>query len=279
MSRRATGPRPRWSSPACRCCWPLGAALGVVAAMVRDHRVAQSAADLAALAGAAALQRGDDGCAAAGSVAAANGARLAGCHTEGSDVVVRTVVDGPRWLGQPGDLEAEARAGPAFSRSAGRARAGRRAGRRRRACRAGGSGCRTSATGRTTGSRRRSSQRGSRRGWRVSQAARRVVAALGEAGAAGVAVVDEDREPAGVRVQGGGDAADVPAVAGREQRQQPDRAVLGGVRGAGQVAAGEPRLGERVVGHRPPDARWCAASARAGRAAPRRSPRRRAGGA
>ena len=47
----------------------LGAALGVVAAMVHDHRVAQSAADLAALAGAAALQRGDDGCAAAGSVA------------------------------------------------------------------------------------------------------------------------------------------------------------------------------------------------------------------
>jgi uncharacterized membrane protein len=43
----------------------VGAGLGVVAAMVRDHRVAQSAADLAALAGASALQRGDDPCAAA----------------------------------------------------------------------------------------------------------------------------------------------------------------------------------------------------------------------
>ena len=39
----------------------VGAALGVVGALVRAHRVAQSAADLAALAGAAALARGD-GC-------------------------------------------------------------------------------------------------------------------------------------------------------------------------------------------------------------------------
>ena len=70
-------------------------------------------------------------------------------------------------------------------------------------------------------------------------------AALGEAGTAGVAVVDEDGELPGVRVQRGRDAADVPAVAGREQRQQADRAVLGGVGRAGQVAAGQPRLLQR----------------------------------
>ena len=78
-------------------------------------------------------------------------------------------------------------------------------------------------------------------------------AALGEPGAARVAVVDEDGELAGVGVQGGRDAADVPAVAGGEQRQQADRAVLRGVGRAGQVAGREPRLGEGVLGHRPPD--------------------------
>lgn len=91
----------------------LGAALGVVAAMVRAHRVAQSAADLAALAGAAALQRGADGCASASDLAAANGAELVDCRTEAGDVVVSVRVDGPRWLGQSGDLPAQARAGPA----------------------------------------------------------------------------------------------------------------------------------------------------------------------
>ena len=47
----------------------VGAALGVVAAMVWAHRVAQSAADLAALAGAADLQEGEDACAAASRIA------------------------------------------------------------------------------------------------------------------------------------------------------------------------------------------------------------------
>src|SRR6266511_39177 len=44
-----------------------------------------------------------------------------------------------------------------------------------------------------------------------------LVAALGDAGAAGVAVVDEDGGHAGVRVPGGRQATDVPAVAHREQ--------------------------------------------------------------
>jgi secretion/DNA translocation related TadE-like protein len=91
----------------------LGAALGVVAAMVRAHRVAQSAADLAALSAATAVGAGRDPCAAGGATAAANGARLVSCHVAGRDVTVRVSVTGPHWLGQESDLSAEARAGPA----------------------------------------------------------------------------------------------------------------------------------------------------------------------
>jgi secretion/DNA translocation related TadE-like protein len=97
----------------------IGAALGVMAAMVRSHRLAQSAADLAALAGAAALQHGRDPCQAARSIASANEAALVECRVTGRDVVVRTEVSGPRWLGQQGDLVAEARAGPAGAPGAG----------------------------------------------------------------------------------------------------------------------------------------------------------------
>ena len=52
---------------------------------------------------------------------------------------------------------------------------------------------------------------------------------LGDARAAGIAVVDEDRRLAGLRVQRHRHAADVPAVADREQRQHADQAVLGRV--------------------------------------------------
>jgi secretion/DNA translocation related TadE-like protein len=91
----------------------VGAALGVVAAMVHAHRVAHSAADLAALAGAEARARGRDPCAAAAGVAAANDARLDGCTVEGFDVRLHVTVVGPHWLGQRHDLSAQARAGPA----------------------------------------------------------------------------------------------------------------------------------------------------------------------
>jgi secretion/DNA translocation related TadE-like protein len=90
----------------------VGAALGVVAAMVVAHRQAQAAADLSALAAARTLADGGDPCAAASGLAAANGASLTACTVAGRDVRVRVVVTGPRWLGQTGDLEAEARAGP-----------------------------------------------------------------------------------------------------------------------------------------------------------------------
>lgn len=89
-----------------------GAGLGVVAAVVVAHRQAQSAADLAALAGAQAVRAGGSGCAAAGDVAAANRARLAACVVEAEDVLVRVEVAGPHWLGLAVDPVAEARAGP-----------------------------------------------------------------------------------------------------------------------------------------------------------------------
>ena len=89
------------------------AAAGVVG-VVATHRIAQSAADLAALAGAAALQDGGDACAQAAAVAGRNRARLSGCVVDGWNVSVVVAANTARLPGR--------RAGPA----------------RPRACRAGG---------------------------------------------------------------------------------------------------------------------------------------------
>ncbi len=67
-----------------------------------------------------------------------------------------------------------------------------------------------------------------------------VVAAVGEAGAARVAVVDEHGGETGVRVQRGRHAADVAAVAGRHQRKQADGGVFGGVQRTGTRSAPMP---------------------------------------
>ena len=91
----------------------LGAALSVVTAMVATHRVAQSAADLAALAGAREVAFGQDGCAEARRVALANGAEVTACGVTGRVVDVDARAPGPRWLGQVADLSARSRAGPA----------------------------------------------------------------------------------------------------------------------------------------------------------------------
>jgi secretion/DNA translocation related TadE-like protein len=91
----------------------VGAALGVTGAMVHDHRVAQSAADLAALAGAHARETGGDACAAAAAIAEADTATVDSCTVDGYDVQLQVTVAGPRWLGQSHDLSARARAGPA----------------------------------------------------------------------------------------------------------------------------------------------------------------------
>lgn len=90
----------------------IGAALGTVAAMVHAHRLAQSGADLAALAGAQALTTGRDACGEAERIALANAVSLDACVVDGQEVRVTVVAPGPRWLGQRADLAAQARAGP-----------------------------------------------------------------------------------------------------------------------------------------------------------------------
>jgi secretion/DNA translocation related TadE-like protein len=97
----------------------VGAGLALVVALVAAHRVAQSAADLAALAGAGEAAQGLDGCAGAARIATANGARLTACTvtatTGGSVVDLSVEVSGPRWLGRSAELVARSRAGPAGS--------------------------------------------------------------------------------------------------------------------------------------------------------------------
>lgn len=90
----------------------LGLAAAFLTATGAVHRRAQAAADLAALAGATAHQRGDDACTAAGLVADRNGAESAACHLTGDDVVVRVRLAGPEFLGHSWELVGRARAGP-----------------------------------------------------------------------------------------------------------------------------------------------------------------------
>jgi secretion/DNA translocation related TadE-like protein len=82
-----------------------------VVGVVAGHRRAQSGADLAALAGAGALQDGGDACQGAGVIARRNGTRLRGCEIDGWNVtvVVSATVHLP---GSPMELEARGRAGP-----------------------------------------------------------------------------------------------------------------------------------------------------------------------
>ncbi len=90
----------------------IGAALGVVAGLVKAHRQAQAAADLAALAGAQTVQLGGDGCAVSAEFAATNGGEQVACQTMGDEVIVQVRVAGPNWLGLSADPTASARAGP-----------------------------------------------------------------------------------------------------------------------------------------------------------------------
>lgn len=83
-----------------------------VSALYVGQRRAASAADLAALAGASALQRGESGCAAAGSIAGVNGAELVGCNTTGDELTVEVTVAVPTLFRGTFGVRAEARAGP-----------------------------------------------------------------------------------------------------------------------------------------------------------------------
>jgi secretion/DNA translocation related TadE-like protein len=88
----------------------VGAAVG--AAHVARHR-AQSAADLAALAGAARVIEGPSAaCARAADLAAANGAHLTGCELDGLDLTVTVEVTPAPVTGLDRAATATARAGP-----------------------------------------------------------------------------------------------------------------------------------------------------------------------
>lgn len=90
----------------------VGLALSGVSALVVAHRRAQSAADLAALAGAVAAADARDACAAATLTARANEAELVACSRSGTEVRVTVIVSGIAVPGgRPLDLRAEARAG------------------------------------------------------------------------------------------------------------------------------------------------------------------------
>lgn len=90
----------------------VAVAVVAVGGLLSGHRRAASAADLAALAGAAALQQGTPGCAAAEEVAAANGSRLLSCRIDGQVLTVEVGVDVESLLGSSWTLTGRARAGP-----------------------------------------------------------------------------------------------------------------------------------------------------------------------
>lgn len=84
--------------------------LATAGGLVTAQRRAQSAADLTALAAAAAMDL--DACAEALRVAAANAAALDSCAVDGADVLVTVSVAGPTMPGRDLRVSAEARAGP-----------------------------------------------------------------------------------------------------------------------------------------------------------------------
>lgn len=87
-------------------------AAGGVVGVIASHRTAQSAADLAALAGAAALQDGGDACQQAAVIARRNQARLLTCRVQQWNVAVVVVANTARLPGGALDLQARGHAGP-----------------------------------------------------------------------------------------------------------------------------------------------------------------------
>jgi len=119
VSARVVVPQTRQHGSAAVLATVLVAVLVVVALFVTavggavvDRRRVAAAADLAALAGASALQSGNDGCAAARSTARRNGARATSCAVEGEDVTVLTERRTQPVFGRRFTVRATARAGP-----------------------------------------------------------------------------------------------------------------------------------------------------------------------
>ena len=80
--------------------------------LLADQRRADSAADLAALAGAAAVQRGEPPCEAVAWAVTRNGARLGSCTVEGEHVRVEVVRRSASFLGRELEVAGAAHAGP-----------------------------------------------------------------------------------------------------------------------------------------------------------------------
>jgi secretion/DNA translocation related TadE-like protein len=89
----------------------LAATVGVLGRLLVDQRRVEAAADLAALAGAVAVQHHRDACPAAAEVAGRNGAELVSCTVAGDRVRVVTGVDTPI-LVRTVPLRGAAHAGP-----------------------------------------------------------------------------------------------------------------------------------------------------------------------
>jgi secretion/DNA translocation related TadE-like protein len=90
----------------------LGLACAWLVAVVADHRTAQSAADLAALAGAQAIQDGRSPCGAVDRVARANSGATVECSVVGADVWVVVQVETPDLVGRTPTVTGRAHAGP-----------------------------------------------------------------------------------------------------------------------------------------------------------------------
>lgn len=108
-----TGSATMWLIPMVAIIGVVTLVLAHVGAALVERRRAQSAADLAAVAGAAALQHGSDVCARAADIAGRNEAELVGCAVSGRRITVRVRghVDVPVLGDVP--VTARARAGPA----------------------------------------------------------------------------------------------------------------------------------------------------------------------
>lgn len=84
----------------------------LLAAVVATHHHLDGSADLASLAGAAALQSGSDACQAVRRTAADNGVHVIACSVRSSDVLVTVEGSVALPFGLPGRLRSTARAGP-----------------------------------------------------------------------------------------------------------------------------------------------------------------------
>lgn len=89
-----------------------GLLLSFVAGVLVTQRRVEAAADLAALAGASALQRAGDGCAAAREVARRNGAEVVACRALGAELRVAVHAETAGLLGHSLTVSGQARAGP-----------------------------------------------------------------------------------------------------------------------------------------------------------------------